>query len=189
MFTGVLRDELDPDGTHTDDELMAAIRTASAGDVLVALPDGLDSDVEEKGRSFSGGQRQRLMLVRALLADPAVLVLVEPTSAVDAHTEARIADRLRGHRAGRSTVVISSSPLLLDRADEVVFLAGGRVVAIGRHRDLLETEPLYRATVTRDSGDERDEIRRRWRYEADPAGGGHRCRPPARPAARPPAPA
>jgi ABC-type multidrug transport system fused ATPase/permease subunit len=149
LFTGVLRTELDPSGRRTDDELMAAIRTASADDVLVALPDGLDSEVEEKGRSFSGGQRQRLVLVRALLADPSVLVLVEPTSAVDAHTEARIAERLRAHRAGRSTVVLTASPLLLDRVDEVIFVAAGRVVATGKHRELLESTPQYRRTVTR----------------------------------------
>jgi ABC-type multidrug transport system fused ATPase/permease subunit len=117
--------------------------------VLVALADGLASEVEEKGRSFSGGQRQRLVLVRALLADPSVLVLVEPTSAVDAHTEARIADRLRDHRAGRTTVVLTASPLMLDRVDEVIFVAAGRVVATGKHRTLLETEPYYRKTVTR----------------------------------------
>jgi ABC-type multidrug transport system fused ATPase/permease subunit len=154
LFTGILREELDPTGRRTDDELMAAIRTASAEDVLVALADGLDAEVEEKGRSFSGGQRQRLVLVRALLADPSVLVLVEPTSAVDAHTEARIADRLREYRQGRSTVVLTSSPLLLDRVDEVIFVAGGRVVATGQHRQLLETEPQYRRTVTRQTEEE-----------------------------------
>ena len=154
LFTGTLREELDPDQRRTDEELMAAMRTASAEDVLVALTDGLDSEVEEKGRSFSGGQRQRLVLVRALLADPSVLVLVEPTSAVDAHTEARIAERLREHRAGRSTVVLTSSPLLLDRVDEVIFVAAGRVVAVGKHRDLLETDSLYRRTVTRQTEDE-----------------------------------
>jgi ABC-type multidrug transport system fused ATPase/permease subunit len=154
LFTGTLRSELDPDNRRTDEEVLAAIRTASAEDVLVALPDGLDSDVEEKGRSFSGGQRQRLVLVRALLADPAVLVLVEPTSAVDAHTEARIADRLRDHRAGRSTVVLTASPLLLDRVDEVIFVAAGRVVASGKHHDLLETDPHYRRTVTRQTEEE-----------------------------------
>ncbi|TCN38798.1 ABC-type multidrug transport system fused ATPase/permease subunit [Kribbella orskensis] len=154
MFTGTLREELDPDGRRSDEELMAAMRTASAEDVLVALTDGLDSTVEEKGRSFSGGQRQRLVLVRALLADPSVLVLVEPTSAVDAHTEARIADRLREHRAGRSTVVLTSSPLLLDRVDEVIFVSAGRVVAVGKHRELLQTDQLYRRTVTRQTEDE-----------------------------------
>ena len=154
LFTGTLRSELDPAGRRTDEEVMDALRTASAEDVLVALTDGLDSDVEEKGRSFSGGQRQRLVLVRALLADPSVLVLVEPTSAVDAHTEARIADRLRDHRTGRSTVVLTASPLLLDRVDEVIFVAAGRVVASGKHRALLEDEPLYRRTVTRQTEEE-----------------------------------
>lgn len=154
LFTGVLRDELTPGTARSDGDLMNAIDAASADDVLVALTDGLDSDVEEKGRSFSGGQRQRLVLVRALLADPAVLILVEPTSAVDSHTEARIADRLRGHRAGRSTVVMTSSPLLLDRTDEVVFVDADTVVAVGKHRDLLRTEPRYRATVTRETEQE-----------------------------------
>jgi len=151
LFTGILRTELDPTGQRSEEEVLAAIRTASAEDVLVALADGLDSEVEEKGRSFSGGQRQRLVLVRALLADPSVLVLVEPTSAVDAHTEARIADRLRDYRAGRSTVVLTASPLLLDRVDEVIFVAAGRVVATGKHRDLLDREPQYRRTVTRET--------------------------------------
>ena len=98
-------------------------------DVLEALADGLDAPVEERGRSFSGGQRQRLILVRALLVDPEILVLVEPTSAVDAHTEARIAERLHAARAGRTTVIMSASPLVLDRADEVVLLVDGRVAA------------------------------------------------------------
>ncbi|MFG1620918.1 ABC transporter ATP-binding protein [Kribbella sp. NPDC049227] len=154
LFTGTLRQELDPDNRRTDEEVMAAMRTASAEDVLVALSDGLDSEVEEKGRSFSGGQRQRLVLVRALLADPSVLVLVEPTSAVDAHTEARIAERLREQRAGRSTVVLTASPLLLDHVDEVIFVAAGRVVASGKHRELLATEPQYRRTVTRQTEEE-----------------------------------
>ncbi|MEV0288343.1 ABC transporter ATP-binding protein [Kribbella sp. NPDC050820] len=154
LFTGTLREELDPDNRRTDEEVLAAMRTASAEDVLVALTDGLDSEVEEKGRSFSGGQRQRLVLVRALLTDPSVLVLVEPTSAVDAHTEARIADRLRDHRAGRTTVVLTASPLLLDRVDEVIFVAAGRVVATGKHRTLLETDPQYRRTVTRQTEEE-----------------------------------
>ena len=77
-------------------------------------------------------------------------MLVEPTSAVDAHTEARIASRLREHRSGRTTVVTTSSPLLLDAVDEVVFLRDGVVVAAGTHADLLRTEPAYRAVVTRE---------------------------------------
>ena len=69
---------------------------------------------------------------------------------VDAHTEARIAARLREHRAGRTTVVTTSSPLMLDAVDEVAFLRDGRVVAVGTHADLLRDEPAYRAVVTRE---------------------------------------
>jgi ABC-type multidrug transport system fused ATPase/permease subunit len=89
------------------------------------------------------------VLARALVADPEILVLVEPTSAVDAHTEARIADRLVAARQGRATVVCTTSPLLLDRADKVALVVDGRVVAQGTHRELLDAEPRYRAVVTR----------------------------------------
>ena len=106
--------------------------------------------MEERGRSFSGGQRQRLVLARALLADAEILVLVEPTSAVDAHTEARIARRLRDARRGRTTVVVTGSPLVLDQADRVVFLEDGRVAATGTHRELLESSPAYRDVVARE---------------------------------------
>ncbi len=78
-------------------------------------------------------------------------MLVEPTSAVDAHTEARIAARLRAHRAGRTTVVTTTSPLMLDAADEVAFLDDGRIVAIGTHAELLATNPAYRRVVTREA--------------------------------------
>ncbi len=153
LFTGTLRDELDPRGVHDDEAVLAALAVASGDDVLEALPDGLDSEVEERGRSFSGGQRQRLALTRALLTGAPTLVLVEPTSAVDAHTEARIAGRLAEARRGRTTVVMSSSPLVLDQADQVVLLHEGRVAATGQHRDLMHTHPGYRAVVVRGEGD------------------------------------
>ena len=150
LFAGALRTVLDPWGRREEDEeILAAVAVANAKDVLEALPGGLDAAVDERGRSFSGGQRQRLVLARALLADAEVLVLVEPTSAVDAHTEARIARALREARAGRTTVVVTTSPLVLDHADRVVLIAAGRVVADGRHRDLLRSRPDYRETVTR----------------------------------------
>ncbi|HON75147.1 MAG TPA: ABC transporter ATP-binding protein [Dermatophilaceae bacterium] len=153
LFTGPLRRELDPGERHSDADLLATLAVCSAEDVLDALPDGLDSTVEERGRSFSGGQRQRLGLARALLADADILVLVEPTSAVDAHTEARIAARLAAHRAGRTTVLMTASPLLLDHADHVVFLDDGVVVAEGSHHRLLRSCPAYRSTVTRGEDD------------------------------------
>jgi ABC-type multidrug transport system fused ATPase/permease subunit len=149
LFSGLLREVVDI-RDHGDEALARALHAASAEDVLEATDAGLDSVVTERGRSFSGGQRQRLVLARALAADPEVLVLVEPTSAVDAHTEARIADRLLRLRAGRTTVVTTTSPLMLDRADEVAFLQHGAVVAVGRHRDLLREVPAYRAVVTRE---------------------------------------
>jgi ABC-type multidrug transport system fused ATPase/permease subunit len=150
LFSGKLRSELDPWGRAADDdEILAAVGVADADDVLEALPDGLDTAVDERARSFSGGQRQRLVLTRALLSDAEILVLVEPTSAVDAHTEARIARRLHYARAGRTTVIVTTSPLMLDQADRVVLIEGGRVVAEGSHRELLSTNPGYRDTVTR----------------------------------------
>jgi ABC-type bacteriocin/lantibiotic exporter with double-glycine peptidase domain len=149
LFSGRLRDELDLRGAASDANVAAALHTASAEDVIDALADGLEEAIEERGRSLSGGQRQRLLLARALLVDPAVLVLVEPTSAVDAHTEARIAARLGAARTGRTTVVMTTSPLVLDRVDTVAFLDEGTVAATGTHRQLLDTSPGYRALVTR----------------------------------------
>jgi ABC-type multidrug transport system fused ATPase/permease subunit len=149
LFSGPLRVELDPRDRADRDALAAALHAASAEDIVAALPDGLDTPVVERGREFSGGQQQRLRLIRALTADPPILVLVEPTGAVDAHTEARIAQRLHAARAGRTTVVCTTSPLLLDRADHVLYVAGGRVRAEGTHRDLLDRSPAYAATVTR----------------------------------------
>jgi ABC-type multidrug transport system fused ATPase/permease subunit len=153
LFTGTLRDELDPWGDHDDATILAALAVASGDDVLEALPGGLDNEVEERGRAFSGGQRQRLALTRALLTDAETLVLVEPTSAVDAHTEARIASRLTEARAGRTTVVMSASPLILDRADDVVFLRDGKAVATGTHQQLMAEHPDYRRTVVRGEDD------------------------------------
>jgi ABC-type multidrug transport system fused ATPase/permease subunit len=149
LFSGRLRDELDVRGTASDATVAAGLHTASAEDVIDALADGLEEAIEERGRSLSGGQRQRLLLARALLVDPPVLVLVEPTSAVDAHTEARIAARLRAARTGRTTVVMTTSPLVLDRVDTVAFLDEGTVAATGTHRELLDGSPGYRALVTR----------------------------------------
>ncbi|WP_104110856.1 ABC transporter ATP-binding protein [Arthrobacter sp. N199823] len=154
LFTGTLREELDPTGEHTDAEIMAAIDVASADDVFDGLEDGLNDQVTEKGRSFSGGQRQRLTLARAVLTEAEVLVLIEPTSAVDAHTESRIATALRGARntPGHTTVVVTASPLLLSAMDTVAFLKDGRLVAQGTHRHLLDTVPDYRQVVIRGEG-------------------------------------
>ncbi|MGW1589074.1 ABC transporter transmembrane domain-containing protein [Streptomyces sp. NPDC002386] len=153
LFAGPLGEMVAAAEPAGEAALRRAVYAAAAEDVVRGLPDGLDSVVAGQGRSLSGGQRQRIRLVRALLADPEVLLAVEPTSALDAHTEATVAERLRDAREGRTTVVTSTSPLVLDRADTVLFLADGKVAASGPHRRLLAEEPGYRALVARDVED------------------------------------
>jgi ABC-type multidrug transport system fused ATPase/permease subunit len=154
LFAATLRDTLGVRPGVTGADMASALHTASAADVVDALPDGLDAEVGLHGWTLSGGERQRVRLARALLADADVLILVDPTSAVDAHTEARIAERLRGARAGRTTVVIATSPLLLRHTDVVAHLRAGRVVATGTHAELLVRDPGYRALVSRDGSDD-----------------------------------
>jgi ABC-type multidrug transport system fused ATPase/permease subunit len=136
-------------GGCDDDGVLDALAVASAQDVLEAMPGGLHGQLAPRGSSLSGGQAQRLRRARALLADPEILVLVEPTSAVDAHTEARIAGRLREHRSGQTTIVLTTSPLLLDAADRVIHLRDGRMAAQGSHRELLAASADYADVVTR----------------------------------------
>ena len=138
---------------------LAALEIADAHDVLTSLEDGLNGPVTEKGRSLSGGQRQRVALARAIALEPEALLLVEPTSAVDAHTEARIATRLAAARAGRTTIVATASPLLLEHADEVAVLTESGVVATGTHAELVRDADrpgaaTYRAIVSRATAEE-----------------------------------
>jgi ABC-type multidrug transport system fused ATPase/permease subunit len=163
LFTGRLADELDVRGRASRADLERALHVADAGDVLESVPGGLDGELPEKGRSLSGGQRQRVALARALLTDAEVLVLVEPTSAVDAHTEARIAARLADARRGRTTVLVTASPLVLDVVDEVAFVEGGRVRVTGRHRTLMDgvddDSRAYRSVVSRAAAETEEDTR------------------------------
>jgi len=152
LFSGDLRNELNPHGIATDEDILRAIEAASAVDVLAALEDGLDSVVEERGRSFSGGQRQRLALTRALLTQADLLILVEPTSAVDTHTEGRIARQLRDAREGLTTLIATTSPLLLEKVDDVLVVRDGTLMARGSHEELLLQHAWYRSMILR--GDE-----------------------------------
>ena len=149
LFAGSLAEVVA--GRHDVDEaeVLGALHTASANDVVRGLPDGLGSRIDSGGRNLSGGQRQRVRLARATFADPSVLLAVDPTSAVDAATEAAIVDRLAQNRRGRTTLVTSTSALVLQAADEVHLLAGGRVVASGTHASLLRDQPAYAALVLR----------------------------------------
>ncbi|MEV3972119.1 ABC transporter ATP-binding protein [Streptomyces sp. NPDC050698] len=140
-----------PAGPPHPAAIREALHTAAAQDIVRALPHGLDTPMDAQARNLSGGQRQRIRLARALLADPEILLAVEPTSALDAHTEATVATRLRKAREGRTTVVTTTSPLVLDRTDTVHYLKDGKVEASGTHRELLVTTPGYRALVARDT--------------------------------------
>lgn len=157
LFAGTLQEAVDPHGRLTREEAERVLLTAAAEDVYDALPGGWAGVLDERGRGLSGGQRQRIVLARALAVDAEVLVLVEPTSAVDAHTEARIAERLAGFRRGRTTVVTTVSPLWLHHAEAVVLLRDGRVAAEGTHEQLLASEPEYREVVVRDLETERED--------------------------------
>jgi ABC-type multidrug transport system fused ATPase/permease subunit len=151
FFAGTVREILHIKPDLTDAKVASALHAASADDIIEALPGGLDSPVAARARTLSGGQRQRIRLARALLAEPEVLILIDPTSAVDAHTESRIAQRLRAARSGLTTIVMATSPLLLGCADEVAHLRDGRIVATGTHAQLLERDPEYRYLVSRGS--------------------------------------
>jgi len=150
LFAGTLQQAIDPHGRLGREEAEHYLRVANAEDVYDALPEGWQGELDERGRGLSGGQRQRVVLARALGMDAPILVLVEPTSAVDAHTEARIAARVAELRRGRTTVVCTVSPLWLHHADRVVLLEDGLVVAEGRHDDLI-SEGRYRSVVIRDT--------------------------------------
>ena len=145
-----------------DDRLLEAIEIADAGDVLTSLSEGLAGMITEKGRSLSGGQRQRVALARALLTEAPTLVLIEPTSALDSHTEARVAAQVHRARAGRTTVVVTASPLVLEVCDEVVLLdSSGAELLRSTHRELMTMARSgdaqaadYRAVVSRAMGED-----------------------------------
>ncbi|MFM8752847.1 MAG: ABC transporter transmembrane domain-containing protein [Actinomycetota bacterium] len=127
-----------------------AIDAASAADILDSLDgDGYSAEVVERGRTLSGGQRQRLALARTLFVDTPIVILDAPTSAVDAHTEARIAQRLKTIRGSQTTVAVSNSPLILDHTDQVALIVAGKVVVTGNHFELLKSHQTYRRLVVR----------------------------------------
>ncbi|XVU26967.1 ABC transporter transmembrane domain-containing protein [Actinoplanes sp. CA-054009] len=150
LFSGTIRQNLiNPEKSDLPDVLVAS----AADDVVAAHPDGLDHAIADRGAALSGGQRQRLALARALLAEPKLLVLHEPTTAVDAVTEHAIARGIRDlrHRPGSTlgTLLVTTSPALLAVTDRVIVLRDGEVVATGTHASLAATDETYRATVLR----------------------------------------
>jgi ABC-type multidrug transport system fused ATPase/permease subunit len=153
LLAGTVRENLDPPipaPREARPTLSQAVRAAEADDIVSELPLGLEQVLPERGRSVSGGQRQRLVMARALRTGAPILVLEEPTSAVDSHTESMMVAKLKELRAGQTTVVMTTSPLLMESADEVLVLDGGVLVASGSHQQLLAGDPRYRSLLERE---------------------------------------
>ncbi len=144
-----------PDRVPQDPRLEEALRIADAGDAVDSLPGGVAGWLTERGRNLSGGQRQRVALARAVYADPPILLAVEPTSAVDSHTEERIARALVSDRAGQTTLVVTASPLWLEKCDHIIFLDDqGQAVAEGTHQQLRD-HGEYARVIARETGGDR----------------------------------
>ena len=148
LFSASVRENLlMGNASATEEEVLGALDVAQAGFVL-DLPWGLDTRIGEQGLSLSGGQRQRLALARAVIGRPPVLVLDDPLSALDVHTEALVQARLRPLLATSTVFLVVHRPSTVALADRSILLDGGRLVAVGTHHELLEREPRYRAVLS-----------------------------------------
>jgi ATP-binding cassette subfamily B protein len=144
LFSGTIRENIafgKPDATQ--EEIESAAQAAQAHDFILAFPDGYNTHVGERGQTLSGGQKQRVAIARALLLDPRILILDDSTSSVDLNTEAAIQTALDVLMKGRTSFVIAQRISTVINADKILVLDKGQVVAIGKHNDLMENEPIY----------------------------------------------
>ena len=144
LFAGTIRDNVaygKPDATM--DEVIDAAKAAAAHDFIMSFPDGYDTPVGERGTTLSGGQKQRIAIARALLLDPHLLILDDSTSAVDLETEYHIQKALDKLMKGRTSFVIAQRISTVMHADQILVLDKGRIVARGKHADLMETSEIY----------------------------------------------
>ncbi len=147
LSSGTVRDNVELGTSYTDDEIWEALDQAAATEFVQRLPQRLDTVVGERGVSLSGGQRQRLALARALVRRPRLLVLDDTTSALDPATEALILEQLRTRLGGSTVLMVASRPSTIALADDVVFVADGRIAAHGSHDELLASTSAYRELV------------------------------------------
>jgi ATP-binding cassette subfamily B protein len=171
LFSGTVRDNIrygDPGAG--DEAVAAAARAAQAHDFILALPQGYDTQVEPRGANFSGGQKQRLAIARALLTRPRILILDDSTSSVDVETETRLQDALEAQPVRRTSLIVAQRISTVLKADKIVVLDRGRIVAQGTHHELMRTSPVYREIYESQLGDgkhlEADEERARSRRTA-----------------------
>ncbi len=145
LFKGSIRKNL-TFGCHdaTDEAISEAVRVSQATDVISSKEDGLDSAVEQYGRNFSGGQRQRLTIARALVQRPEILILDDSASALDFATDAALRRELKSLSYNPTTIIVSQRTSSIMHADRIIVLDDGRIVGIGRHEELLEGCEVYR---------------------------------------------
>jgi ATP-binding cassette subfamily B multidrug efflux pump len=144
LFGGTIRENIAYGRPNaSEEEIIAAAKTAEAHEFITSFPDGYETAVGERGVTLSGGQKQRIAIARALLIDPRILILDDSTSSVDIETELRIQQALDRLREGRTSFVIAQRISTVQRADKVVVLDGGGVVAQGTHEELLRDSPIY----------------------------------------------
>jgi ATP-binding cassette, subfamily B, bacterial len=159
LFSASVRENVALGAPHlTEADVRQALRVASAEDFVENLPWGLDTRIGEQGLALSGGQRQRLALARAVVGRPSVLVLDDPLSALDVHTEAEVEHALRSVLADVTALVVAHRPSTVQLADRVALLADGRIAAVGTHSDLLAGNAEYRRLLSTMDDDVRDEV-------------------------------
>jgi len=148
LFSASVRENVSYGAPGADEEAIRAALAAAQADFVADLPWGLDTRIGEQGMALSGGQRQRVALARAILARPAVLLLDDPLSALDVHTEAKVTRALAQVLAGSTALVVAHRPSTVMLADRVALLDGGVITAVGSHQELMATQARYRELMT-----------------------------------------
>jgi len=154
LFSGTVRDNIrygNPEAS--DEQVVAAAKAAQAHDFIMELSRGYDTHVEERGANLSGGQKQRIAIARALLTRPQILILDDSTSSVDVETETKIQDALDEQTYRHTSLVVAQRISTVLKADKIVVIDKGRIVAQGTHRELMQSSPIYQEIYDSQLGD------------------------------------